>query len=188
MGKYENTGIVQKVLHKPKGMRKTVTYFVVGILPILLLTISPMIQKYGVDFYLGSSTITTVLLLLLTSIAWGIALYNIRLGYEILDSLVRRLTHRKIRVRIARIDFAGISSDSECTKLFYLEKEVISFTSKKWVPVRNNQIFFDLYHSDSIAYFADRETAIARMKSLSDGEWKQNKDFDTVTIESEFYV
>lgn len=169
-------------------MRKTVTYFVIGILPILLLTMSPLIQKYGIEFYIGSAPITTVLLLVVTTIAWGIALYNIRLGYEILDSLVRRLTLRKVRVRLARIDLTGIDANSETKELFYLEKEVISFTSKKWVPVKNNQLFFDLEYSESIAYFADRETALTRMKSLADGEWKQNKDFDPVTIESEFYI
>lgn len=169
-------------------MKKVITYFVIGILPILLLTVPPMIQKYGISINLESSTVTIILLLIITSVSWGIALYNIRLGYEILDSLVRRLTLRKMRVRIARIELTGMDSYGEGRELFYLEREVVSFVSRKWVTIKNREIFLDLEKSDSIAYFADRETAMTRMRSLSDGEWKINQEFDPITIESEFYV
>jgi hypothetical protein len=69
-----------------------------------------------------------------------------------------------------------------------LEREVVSFVSRKWVTIKNREIFLDLEKSDSTAYFADRETAMTRMRSLSDGEWKINQEFDPITIESEFYV
>lgn len=190
MGETKSFAILQFIQRaKNKRLKKIMRYFVTGIIPVAFLAISPMLWKFGLFKGPDSTGLSVLLGLIIIGLAWGISAYHISLGLDTLKSLARFLRFgRRFKVRILRIDFPSINNPEEKQKLYFFEKEVHTLFGKRWIPIKNRDLFFELRNSKSIAYFPDKQTALARIGNISNGEWKINTEFDTITIENEYYV
>jgi hypothetical protein len=170
-------------------LKKVSTYFIVGILPIFLLSISPILWRSGFLNNPHSSPLTFVISLVMISLAWGISAYNINLGYEILNAIMRFFIFGRVKVRLLCIQIPDrVTGDGATRELFFMERQKNRLFGKKWVAIKNKELFPELRHSRSIAYFPDRKTAYKRLQSIKSGNWKTDPEFDKIIIETEFFI
>lgn len=167
-------------------MKKIFSYFVSGILPVGLISISPFLWKSG--YLVLEKNPPFILIIGLGAIlaSWSIAAYHIHLGYLTLENISKIMRTNRCRVRLVSINLPGVHGVTEPVTLYYFERRRISIFSHRWSPVKNFEIFPNLSNSNSIAYFVTKESALEKLNHIQRGKWVQNHSFDPINIESEF--
>jgi hypothetical protein len=167
-------------------MRKFFTYFVSGILPVGLLSVSPFIWNSGYGVLENNPPAVFFAGMILVIAAWAITAHHIHLGYEVLETLTKNIIPNRCRVRLVSINLPGVKGISDPITLYYLQKRRRYLFYQKWSPVKNFEIFLDLENSNSIAYFITKESALGKLETIQKGKWIQNPQFDPIHIESEY--
>lgn len=167
-------------------MRKFFTYFVSGILPVGLLSLSPFIWNSGYGVLENNPPSVFFAGLIIVIGTWAISAHHIHLGYKVLENLSKVLIPNRCRVRLVSINLPGVKGISEPIILYYFEKRRNYIFSHKWSPVKNFEVFTDLVNSNSIAYFVTKESALGKLDTIQKGKWTKNTQFDPIHIESEY--
>jgi hypothetical protein len=167
-------------------MRKFFTYFVSGILPVGLLSISPFIWNSGYGVLENNPPTVFFAGLIIVISAWAISAHHIHLGYRVLENLTKVIMPNRCRVRLVSINLPGVKGISDPITLYYFQKRRSYIFYQKWSPVKNFEIFPDLGKSNSIAYFITKESALGKLEIIQRGRWTKNTQFDPIYIESEY--
>jgi hypothetical protein len=167
-------------------MKKIFSYFVSGILPIGLISLSPYLWRSGFAVLEKNTPFIFLIGMIGVTASWAIAAHHIHLGYLTLENISKIMRTNRCRVRLVSINLPGIQEVSDPVTLYYFEKKRFSPLSSKWSTVKNFEIFPNLANSNSLAYFRTKESALEKLQIIQRGKWIQNTQFDPVYIESEY--